>query len=77
VRIEPVLRYLLEPNDPNVRPNNVIEVEAPDRISTRGCRPPSSVENHRCTGNSRREEDIEEMGDIRTYSLFKNNHLPQ
>jgi predicted nuclease of predicted toxin-antitoxin system len=35
-RIEPVLRYLLARNDPNFMLNKVIEVEAPDRFSTRG-----------------------------------------
>jgi hypothetical protein len=30
-----VLRYLLEQNDPNFMLNKVIEVEAPDRFSTR------------------------------------------
>ena len=39
-RIEPVLRYLLERNDPNFMLNKVIEVEAPDRFSTRGLPPP-------------------------------------
>jgi predicted nuclease of predicted toxin-antitoxin system len=39
-RIEPVLRYLLEQNDPNFMLNKVIEVEAPDRFSTREL-PPS------------------------------------
>jgi predicted nuclease of predicted toxin-antitoxin system len=39
-RIEPVLRYLLERNDPNFVLNKVIEVEAPDRFSTREL-PPS------------------------------------
>ena len=34
-RIEPVLRYLLGRNDPNFMLNKVIEVEAPDRFSTR------------------------------------------
>jgi predicted nuclease of predicted toxin-antitoxin system len=39
-RIEPVLRYLLERNDPNFMLNRVIEVEAPDCFSTREL-PPS------------------------------------
>ena len=39
-RIEPVLRYLLGRNDPNFMLNKVIEVEAPDRFSTREV-PPS------------------------------------
>jgi predicted nuclease of predicted toxin-antitoxin system len=39
-RIEPVLRYLLERNDPNCMLNKVIEVEAPDRFSTREVPPP-------------------------------------
>jgi hypothetical protein len=38
--IEPVLRYLLERNDTNFMLNKVIEVEAPDRFSTRGVPPP-------------------------------------
>jgi predicted nuclease of predicted toxin-antitoxin system len=41
-RIEPVLRYLLERNDPNFMVNKVIEVEAPDRFSTREL-PPSTL----------------------------------
>jgi predicted nuclease of predicted toxin-antitoxin system len=39
-RIEPVLRYLLERNDPDFMLNKVIEIEAPDRFSTREV-PPS------------------------------------
>ena len=39
-RIEAVLRYLLERNDPNFMLNRVIEVEAPNRFSTREL-PPS------------------------------------
>ena len=41
-RIEPVLRYLLARNDPDFMLNKVIEVEAPDRFSTRGMTPPFS-----------------------------------
>ncbi len=40
-RIEPVLRYLLERNDPDFMLNKVIEVEAPDRFSTREIPPPN------------------------------------
>ncbi len=39
-RIAPVLHYLLDRNDPNFMLNKVIEVEAPDRFSTREV-PPS------------------------------------
>jgi hypothetical protein len=39
-RIEPVLRYLLERNDPNFMLNKVIEVEASDRFSMRRVPPP-------------------------------------
>jgi predicted nuclease of predicted toxin-antitoxin system len=39
-RIEPVLRYLLERHDPDFMLNKVIEIEAPDRFSTREL-PPS------------------------------------
>ena len=38
--VEPVLRYLLARNDPDFMLNKVIEVEAPDRFSTRGVTPP-------------------------------------
>jgi hypothetical protein len=34
-RIEPVLQHLLELNDPNFMLSKVIEIEAPDRFSTR------------------------------------------
>jgi predicted nuclease of predicted toxin-antitoxin system len=39
-RIEPVLRYLLERNDPNFMLNKLVEVEAPGRFSTREVPPP-------------------------------------
>lgn len=38
--VEPVLRYLLARNDPDFMLNKVIEVEAPDRLSTPGVTPP-------------------------------------
>lgn len=34
-RIEPVLRFLLEHNDPDFMLNRVIEIEAPNRFSVR------------------------------------------
>jgi predicted nuclease of predicted toxin-antitoxin system len=40
-RIEPVLRYLLERKDTHFMLNKLIEVEAPDRFSTREVPPPS------------------------------------
>jgi predicted nuclease of predicted toxin-antitoxin system len=43
-RLEPLLRYLLERNDPNFLLNKVIEVEAPNRFSIRTVPPPSSLE---------------------------------
>jgi hypothetical protein len=48
-----VLRYLLARNDPNFMLNKVIEVEAPDRFSTRGVPAPFfPLRKHRCAGNS-------------------------
>jgi hypothetical protein len=53
---------LPERNDPNFMSNKAIEVEASDRFSMRRVPPPLlPLRNHRCAGNFRREEDIEEM----------------